>query len=114
GLGHEMSERPLERELDALAATGEQVTTALLAIALQDLGVPARSFLGHQIRILTDSAFTKARIKAIDASALSKALDEGQVGVVAGFQGVDELGNITTLGRGGSDTTTVAITTALK
>src|SRR6185295_2760196 len=105
GLGHEMSERPLERELDALAATGEQVTTALLAIALQDLGVPARSFLGHQIRILTDSAFTKARIKAID---------EGQVGVVAGFQGVDESGNITTLGRGGSDTTAVAIAAALK
>jgi len=114
GLGREMASRPLERELDALAATGEQVTSALLAIALADLGVPARSLLGHQVRILTDSAFTKARIKAIDASQLTKTLDQGQVAVIAGFQGIDEDGSITTLGRGGSDTTAVAIAAAIK
>jgi len=114
GLGREMASRPLERELDALAATGEQVTSALLAIALADLGVPARSLLGHQVRILTDSAFTKARIKAIDASQLTKTLDQGHVAVIAGFQGIDEDGSITTLGRGGSDTTAVAIAAAIK
>jgi aspartate kinase len=113
-LGREMATRPIERELDALAATGEQVTSAMLAIALSDLGVPARSLLGHQVRILTDSAFTKARIKAIDASTLSKTLDQGQVAVIAGFQGIDEDGSITTLGRGGSDTTAVAIAAAIK
>ena len=114
GLGREMASRPLERELDALAATGEQVTSALLAIALADLGVPARSLLGHQVRILTDSAFTKARIKAIDASQLTKTLEQGHVAVIAGFQGIDEDGSITTLGRGGSDTTAVAIAAAVK
>jgi aspartate kinase len=113
-LGREMASRPIERELDALAATGEQVTSAMLAIALSDLGVPARSLLGHQVRILTDSAFTKARIKAIDASTLTKTLDQGQVAVIAGFQGIDEDGSITTLGRGGSDTTAVAIAAAIK
>ncbi len=114
GLGREMAARPIERELDALAATGEQVTSALLAIALSDLGVPARSLLGHQVRILTDSAFTKARIKAIDASTLTKTLEQGQVAVIAGFQGIDDDGSITTLGRGGSDTTAVAIAAAIK
>ena len=114
GLGRAMAGRPLERELDALAATGEQVTSALLAIALADLGVPARSLLGHQVRILTDSAFTKARIKAIDASQLSKTLEQGHVAVIAGFQGIDDDGSITTLGRGGSDTTAVAIAAAIK
>ena len=114
GLGRAMAGRPLERELDALAATGEQVTSALLAIALADLGVPARSLLGHQVRILTDSAFTKARIKAIDASQLSKTLEQGHVAVIAGFQGIDDDGSITTLGRGGSDTTAVAIAAANK
>jgi aspartate kinase len=113
-LGHEMAERPNERELDALAATGEQVTSALLAIALHDRGVPARSFLGHQVRILTDSAFTKARIVSIDASAVTDTLEQGHVAVVAGFQGMDERGNITTLGRGGSDTTAVAIAAAVR
>jgi aspartate kinase len=113
-LGREMASRPIERELDALAATGEQVTSAMLAIALSDLGVPARSLLGHQVRILTDSAFTKARIKAIDASTLTKTLEQGQVAVIAGFQGIDEDGSITTLGRGGSDTTAVAIAAAIK
>jgi aspartate kinase len=113
-LGRDMASRPLERELDALAATGEQVTSALLAIALADLGVPARSLLGHQVRILTDSAFTKARIMAIDASQLTKTLEEGSVAVIAGFQGIDEGGSITTLGRGGSDTTAVAIAAAVK
>jgi aspartate kinase len=114
GMGHEMAKRPNERELDALAATGEQVTSALLAIALNDQGIPARSFLGHQVRILTDSAFTKARIVSIDATAVTDALAQGHVAVVAGFQGMDEKGSITTLGRGGSDTTAVAIAAAIK
>ena len=114
GLGNEMSKRPPEREMDALAATGEQVTAALLAIALSEVGVPARSFLGHQARILTDSAFTKARIKTIDDENLKKAIAEGYVAVVAGFQGADDEGSITTLGRGGSDTTAVALAAAVK
>ena len=91
--------------MDALAATGEQVSAALTAIAIQAEGGKARSLLGHQVKILTDGAFTKARIKAIDGSKIFSTLDEGQIAVVAGFQGVDEQGNITTLGRGGSDTT---------
>jgi aspartate kinase len=97
-----------------LVSTGEQVTIALLAMALKDLGLKARSYTGSQVRILTDSAFTKARILSIDETNLRRDLDSGHVIVVAGFQGVDEAGNITTLGRGGSDTTGVALAAALK
>jgi aspartate kinase len=106
--------RPCEREQDVVIATGEQVTIGLLAIALQASGGKARSFMGHQCRIVTDSTFSKARIKHIDSAALLETLDQGQIAVIAGFQGVDEAGNITTLGRGGSDTTAVAIAAALK
>jgi aspartate kinase len=112
-LAREVTAVPDAREMDALAATGEQVASALMAIAIQAQGMRARSFLGHQMKVLTDSAFTKARIKAIDASRVQLALEEGEIVVVAGFQGVDEHGNITTLGRGGSDTSAVAIAAAL-
>src|SRR6185436_15626932 len=94
-------------------ATGEQVTAALTAIAIQAQGGRARSFLGHQLKILTDSAFTKARIKTIDAGRVMETLAGGSIAVVAGFQGVDEDGNITTLGRGGSDTSAVAVAAAV-
>lgn len=114
GLGNGLSKSPSEREMDALASTGEQVTAALLAIALGELGVPARSLLGHQVRIRTDSAFMKARIQTIEAERLEQTLTEGKVAVVAGFQGIDPEGNITTLGRGGSDTTAVALAAALR
>ena len=113
-LAHEIQERPVPREMDALISTGEQVTTALLSMALNDRGVKAKSFNGSQVRILTDDAHTKARIREIDDKRLRAGLDEGYVIVVAGFQGVDEQGNITTLGRGGSDTTAVALAAALK
>lgn len=105
---------PIPRELDVMVSTGEQVTIALLAMALIKRGVPAVSYTGSQVRILTDSAFTKARILDIDDKRMRKDLDAGKVVVVAGFQGVDEHGNITTLGRGGSDTTGVALAAALK
>ncbi|HBO13169.1 MAG TPA: aspartate kinase [Halieaceae bacterium] len=114
GLAHEIQDHPVPRELDALLATGEQVTTALLAMALHKRGLPARSYTGHQVRILTDDAHTKARIREIDDARLRADLSGGRVVVVAGFQGVDEHGNITTLGRGGSDTTAVALAAALK
>ena len=114
GLAREIQDHPVPRELDALLATGEQVTTALLAMALHGRGLPARSYTGHQVRILTDDAHTKARIRAIDDARLHADLAAGRVVVVAGFQGVDEQGNITTLGRGGSDTTAVALAAALK
>lgn len=114
GLGKSISARPSARELDVLLSTGEQVTIALLAIALEKRGCKARSFTGAQIRILTDDAHTKARIEAIDDAALRQAIGEGCVPVVAGFQGVNARGEITTLGRGGSDTTAVAIAAALK
>jgi aspartate kinase len=113
-LAHEIQERPVPREMDALISTGEQVTTALLSMALNDRGVKAKSYNGSQVRILTDDAHTKARIREIDDKRLRAGLDEGYVIVVAGFQGVDEHGNITTLGRGGSDTTAVALAAALK
>ncbi len=113
-LANELSPRPSERESDVLVATGEQVSIALVSMALQDLGQPARSFLGTQIRIETDSAHGKARIRSIADANLRKSLAAGEVCVVAGFQGVDEHGNITTLGRGGSDTSGVAIAAALK
>ena len=105
---------PNAREMDVLVSTGEQVTIALLSIALMKRGCPARSYTGGQVHILTDSAFTKARIQRIDGERIHRDLAEGRVVVVAGFQGVDDLGNITTLGRGGSDTTAVAVAAALK
>jgi len=106
--------QPDPRELDMLVSTGEQVTIALLAMALKDLGLKAKSYTGAQVRILTDNAFTKARILSIDEANMRRDLDSGHVVVVAGFQGVDADGNITTLGRGGSDTTGVALAAALK
>jgi aspartate kinase len=114
GLAKEMQSQPTDRELDVLLSTGEQVTIALLSMALHNLGCEARSYTGAQVRILTDSAHTKARIREIDEANMLADLDAGRVVVVAGFQGVDEYGNITTLGRGGSDTTGVALAAALK
>jgi len=102
------------REVDVILSTGEQVTIALLTMALNKRGYPARSYLGAQVRITTDGSHNKARIKKIDGEAIQADLKKGRVVVVAGFQGVDEQGNITTLGRGGSDTTGVALATALK
>jgi len=113
-LAKQMQPAPNERELDVLISTGEQVTTALLSMALTQLDCPACSYTGGQVRILTDSIHTKARIRAIDDSRIHADLKAGKVVVVAGFQGVDEFGNITTLGRGGSDTTAVALAAALK
>jgi aspartate kinase len=114
GLAKEIQARPDPRELDVVAATGEQVTIGLLAMALAELGVKAKSYTGAQVRIVTDSAFTKARILSIDEERLRSDLTAGTVPVVAGFQGVDSAGNITTLGRGGSDTSAVALAAALK
>jgi aspartate kinase len=113
-LAKDIQAHPDPRELDVMVSTGEQVTIALLSMALLDLGLKARSYTGAQVRILTDSAFTKARIQKIDEDKLRRDLNEGYVIVVAGFQGEDEAGNITTLGRGGSDTTGVALAAALK
>jgi aspartate kinase len=113
-LGRGAAARPALREMDVLQATGEQVTIALLAIVLSDRGYPARSYLAHQIAIRTDSAFGKARIEGIDTARLQADLDAGIIPVVAGFQGVDADGNVTTLGRGGSDTTGVALAAALR
>jgi aspartate kinase len=109
-----VSGRPAPRELDVLLATGEQTTIALLSMALEERGCAARSYTGAQVHILTDGAHNKARILDIDAVRVSSDLQAGRVVVVAGFQGVDEKGNITTLGRGGSDTTAVALAAALK
>jgi aspartate kinase len=114
GLANEIQARPVPREMDVLVSTGEQVTTALLSMALTKRGVKAKSYTGGQVKILTDSAHTKARIQHIDDQNLRADLEAGYVTVVAGFQGVDEKGNITTLGRGGSDTTAVALAAALK
>jgi aspartate kinase len=113
GLAQQVQETPDPRELDVLVSTGEQVTIALLCMALKKRGVDARSYTGSQVRILTDSSFTKARIQSIDEENMRADLKVGRVVVVAGFQGVDEQGNITTLGRGGSDTTGVALAAAL-
>jgi len=113
-LANEIASMPDEREYDALISTGEQITSTLLAMALNSMGYPAVSFQGYQIKIVTDSAFTKARIQRIDADNLRKELKAGKIITVSGFQGVDEAGNVTTLGRGGSDTTAVAIAAALK
>jgi aspartate kinase len=113
-LAKELQPQPDPRELDVVASTGEQVTVGLLSMALLDLGVKARSYTGWQVRVLTDSAFSKSRIISIDQEKLKQDLKEGYVAVVAGFQGVDARGNITTLGRGGSDTSAVALAAALK
>ena len=113
GLAKKISADPDPRELDVIAATGEQVTIGLLAIALQELGLKAKSFTGGQVRILTDNAYTKARILEIDEGAMRRDLDAGTIVIVAGFQGEDAEGNITTLGRGGSDTSGVALAAAL-
>jgi aspartate kinase len=113
-LAHEIQEQPEPREFDVMVSTGEQVTIALLSMALMALGVQARSYTGGQVKILTDNAHTKARIMSIDEALIRQDLAEGRVVVVAGFQGVDDKGNITTLGRGGSDTTGVALAAALK
>src|SRR5215470_2533452 len=113
-LAGKLATQPLEREVDVLLATGEQETAALLSIALHARGCRARSFLGHQVRIDTDSAFGRARIRSIDSERLYASLQRGEIAVVAGFQGVDGEANITTLGRGGSDTSAVAVAAALK
>jgi aspartate kinase len=113
-LAREISEQPPAREMDMLLATGEQISIALMAMAIQALGQPAISFTGAQIGIVTDSYHTKARIKNISTQRIRQALDEGRIVIVAGFQGIDEQYNITTLGRGGSDTTAVALAAVLK
>ena len=113
-LAHSIMEEPAPREMDVLVSTGEQVTIALLAMALLKRGVDARSYTGSQVRITTDSAHTRARIQSIDQQHMRNDLDAGRVVVVAGFQGMDEEGHITTLGRGGSDTTAVALAAALE
>nr|MBL8456539.1 aspartate kinase [Zoogloeaceae bacterium] len=113
-LAKEIAQNPDPRELDVVLSTGEQVTIGLLCMALKEAGVDAKSYTGGQVRILTDSSHTKARILDIDEAPIRRDLEAGNVVVVAGFQGVDERGNITTLGRGGSDTTGVALAAALK
>ncbi len=113
-LAREISEHPPTREMDMLLATGEQISIALLAMAIQELGEKAISFTGAQVGIVTDSSHTKARIKSISTQRLREALDTGHIVIVAGFQGIDEAGNITTLGRGGSDTTAVALAAVMK
>lgn len=112
-LANQVSSHVDDREIDVLLASGEQVSCALLALALKDLGQSARSFLGHQVRIATDSVHGRARIKSIDSTRVLESLKRNEVVVVAGFQGVDEADNITTLGRGGSDTSAVAMAAAL-
>ena len=114
GLAEQIQSKPTPRELDVLVSTGEQVTIALLSMALHKRGCDARSFTGSQVRVLTDSAHNKARIREIDADNIRSEVDQGRVVVVAGFQGVDEEGNITTLGRGGSDTSAVALAAAIE
>lgn len=113
-LAGKIQQSPSPREMDVLVSTGEQVTIALFTMALHQLGLDARSYTGGQVRILTDNAHSKARIQEIDAHRMEQDLKAGRVVVVAGFQGIDDLGNITTLGRGGSDTTAVALAAALK
>ncbi|KZZ61431.1 aspartate kinase [Oleiphilus sp. HI0125] len=114
GLANDITDEPTPREMDVLVSTGEQVTIALLSMALNKRGCPARSYTGGQVRITTDDTHTKARILDIDEDKMRSDIEQGRVIVVAGFQGVDEKGNITTLGRGGSDTTAVALAAALK
>jgi aspartate kinase len=112
-LANDVTDSPDAREYDVLVATGEQVSIALLAMAIISLGGKARSFTGHQVKILTDESFSKARIMSIDTERLLKEVKDGYITIVAGFQGVDEGGNVTTLGRGGSDTSAVALAAAL-
>lgn len=112
-LAHEIAERPDEREMDLLLSSGERVTSALTAMAIQQTGMNSMSFTGRQVGIVTDSAHTKAMIEHIETGRLKGALDEGKIPVVAGFQGINEYSDVTTLGRGGSDTTAVAIAAAL-
>jgi aspartate kinase len=114
GLAKEIMPQPDPRELDMLACTGEQVSVALLSMALQSIGKQAVSYAGWQVPIKTDSAFTKARIQSIDDARVRKDLESGKIVIITGFQGVDDKGNITTLGRGGSDTSAVAVAAALK
>src|SRR4030067_674475 len=111
-LAQQVTPNPDERELDVLVSTGEQVSIALLTIALKTMGCDAKSYLGFQIKIATDSAFGKARITGIESDRMLEDLRNGRVVGVAGFQGIDEADNITTLGRGGSDTTAVAVAAA--
>src|SRR5262249_12952755 len=113
-LAREITDEPPAREMDMLLATGEQISIALMAMAIQPLGQDAISFTGAQIGIVTDSFHTKARIKNISTERIHQALDEGKIVIVAGFQGIDENYNITTLGRGGSDTTAVALAAVMK
>ncbi|MCX8011649.1 MAG: aspartate kinase, partial [Desulfobacterota bacterium] len=112
-LAYEITDYPDPREYDVLVATGEQVSIALLSMAIISLGGKARSFTGHQVKILTDESFSKARIVSIDTEKLIREVENDCIAIVAGFQGVDEEGNVTTLGRGGSDTTAVALAAAL-
>lgn len=114
GLAKEISPEPSPRELDMLASTGEQASVALLAIALHGEGIDAVSYTGWQVPVKTNSAYTKARIESIDDQRILADVDAGRVVIITGFQGIDELGNITTLGRGGSDTSAVAIAAAVK
>jgi aspartate kinase len=114
GLAKQMCDDPNDRELDVIAATGEQVSVGLLALAIHGMGGKAMSFLGHQVRITTDNAYTRARIKSIDETKIRECLSQARIAVVAGFQGIDDDGNITTLGRGGSDTSAVAVAAALR
>ncbi len=113
-LADRISPNPSERELDMLLSTGEQVSIALLAMAIHSLGYEAKSFTGHQVRIITDSSYTKARILRVDAERIKEELDSGQIVIVAGFQGMDEQREITTLGRGGSDITALALAATMK
>lgn len=114
GLAREICEQPNEREYDVLVSTGEQVTISLMSMCLQSMGYKAKSYLGHQVPIVTDSAFSRARIEHIGDEKIRADLDSGHIVVVAGFQGADRNGNLTTLGRGGSDTSAVAVAAALK
>ena len=114
GLAKELSDTPITREMDVLLSTGEQVTIALLSIALEERGLASRSFTGGQVRILTDNVHGKARIREIDDHNIQAEIEQGNIVIVAGFQGADEHGNITTLGRGGSDTSAVALAATLK
>ena len=113
-IAHEITDAPDEREMDMLLSSGERVTSALTAMAIQSMGYKSVSFTGRQVGIITDSAHTKAMIERISAERLVKAINEDKIPVVAGFQGIDESSDVTTLGRGGSDTTAVAIAAALK
>jgi aspartate kinase len=113
GFAHALTGKPDEREMDMLLSSGERVTSALTAMAVQQLGHESMSFTGRQVGIKTDSSHTKAMIESIEAGRLKDALDNGKIPVVAGFQGINEFSDVTTLGRGGSDTTAVAIAAAL-